>query len=68
MAKVQKNFRLEEKIIEALNLLADKGKGTELLETLIFREAIYKLEYPELEKLFGEDMERLMLLYAVSPK
>lgn len=68
MAKIPKTFRLEEKVVDALNELSAKGKMTETLETLILREAIYKLSYTELEKLFGEDMERIMLMYAVSPK
>lgn len=68
MAKIQKNFRLEEKIIKVLNELSPEGKMTTTLETLIFREAMYKLDAAQLEKLFGEDFERLMLMYAISPK
>jgi hypothetical protein len=68
MAKIKKQYRIEEKLIDALKVLSPKGNMTETIETLIFREAIYKLSATELEKLFGDDYERLMLNYAVSPK
>lgn len=68
MPKVKKQYRIEEKLIEALRVLSPKGNMTETIETLIFREAIYKLSAEELEKLFGDDYERLMLIYAISPK
>lgn len=68
MAKVSKSFRLEQKMVEALNMLSPSGGMTSTLETLIFREAMYKLSGEELRKLFGEDYERLMLMYAISPK
>ena len=68
MAKHGKYFRLEEKLILALEHLSEKGKATQTLETLIFREAMYKLDPVELEKIFGDDYERLMLMYAISPK
>lgn len=67
MTKIRSQFRLEEKIVMALKLLSSKSM-TETVETLIFREAMYKLDAIELEELFGEDFERLMLMYAVSPK
>lgn len=68
MAKISKTFRLDEKMIEALLLLSPKGGMTNTLETLIFREAMYKLQPTDLQKLFGDDFERLMLMYAISPK
>lgn len=68
MAKIPKTFRLDQKIINALELLSDKGGMTEKIETLVFREAIYCLSAKELQDLFGEDYERLMLMYAVSKK
>lgn len=68
MAKIPKTFRLEEKVVEALNMLSPQGGMTNTLETLIFREAMYKLDAKELQRLFGDDYERLMLMYAISPK
>lgn len=69
MAKKPVKYRFEEKLIDALAILSkSNGNMTKTLETLIFREAMYKLNASELERLFGEDYERLMLMYAVSPK
>jgi len=68
MAKIPKTFRLDEKVVEALNLLSPQGGMTTTLETLIFREAMYKLNPADLQKLFGDDYERLMLMYAISSK
>lgn len=68
MAKIPKTFRLDEKVVEALNLLSPQGGMTTTLETLIFREAMYKLNPGDLQKLFGDDYERLMLMYAISRK
>lgn len=66
--KVPKTFRLDQKIIDALVLMSPEGKMTEKIETLVFREAIYTLSAQELQELFGEDYERLMLMYAVSKR
>lgn len=68
MAKISKAFRLDQKIIDALELLSEKGGMTKTIEMLVFREAIYKLSASELQSLFGDDYERLMLMYAVSKK
>lgn len=68
MPKIKKQYRIEEKLIDALKVLSPGGNMTETIETLIFREAMYKLSAAELEKIFGEDYERLMLMYAVSNK
>lgn len=68
MAKIKKQYRIEEKLVDALRILSPGGNMTETIETLIFREAMYKLSSSELEKLFGDDYERLMLIYAISPK
>lgn len=67
MAKIPKKFRIDEKIVDALGLISN-GNMTETIETLIFREAMYKLSASELERLFGDDYERLMLMYAVAKK
>ena len=67
MAKITRTYRLEEKIVQALELLS-KGSMASQIETLVFREAMYKLDATELQTLFGEDYERLMLMYAISPK
>lgn len=69
MVKIKKQYRIEEKLIDALKVLSKpNGNMTETIETLIFREAMYKLSSTDLEKLFGDDYERLMLMYAISPK
>lgn len=72
MPKIPQSFRLEKKIVDALDKLIEKNKEStsraDLVQMLIFREAIYKLDAKELHELFGEDVERLMLMYAVSVK
>lgn len=68
MAKIPKAYRLEEKIVKALEILAGDNSMANTIEVLVFREAMYKLDPGELQDIFGEEYERLMLMYAVSKK
>ncbi len=68
--KKQTNYKLDLKIIKALdNLSAYYGcDKTTVIQTLIFRDALYNFSATELQETFEEDIERLMLVYAVNPK
>lgn len=68
MAKIPKAYRIEEKIVKALEILAGDNSMANTIEVLVFREAMYKLDPAELQEIFGEEYERLMLMYAVSKK
>jgi hypothetical protein len=66
MTKIARSYRLEPKIIQALEELSkDSVSMANTLEILIFRESMYKLNAEQLHTLYGDDYERLMLMYAV---
>lgn len=68
--KIQKNFRLDQNIITALNYLSVGAEcsNTTTLEVLIFREAMYRLDARQLQHIFGDEYERLMMIYATAKK
>lgn len=68
MAKIPKAYRLEEKIVKALEILAGDNSMANTIEVLVFREAMYKLSPLELQDIFGDDYERLMLMYAINKR
>lgn len=71
MAKKSKHFRLDQNIIKALECLKKNTPNsdmTSIIETLIFRESMYKLSAEQLFELYGEEYERLIMQYAVKNK
>lgn len=71
MAKISKHYRLDQNIVKALEYLkkdTPNSDMTSIVETLIFRESMYRLSAEQLLELYGEEYERLMMQYAVKNK
>lgn len=65
MAKIKKQYRIDEKIIEVLKRLSSNGNMTTTIELLIFKEGLKTLDYDELKEIFGDDFKKMLMLYSL---